>query len=78
MELLVEAGLSTIQALQAATSLPANNFGLTDRVVIAPAMRADLLLTDGNPIADITATRRIKKVWLAGMEYSGAIGFSEG
>jgi imidazolonepropionase-like amidohydrolase len=77
MELLVEAGLSTIQALQAATSLPAKYFGLTDRGVIAPGMRADLLLIDGDPIADIKATRRIKKVWLAGVEFTGATGVFE-
>jgi imidazolonepropionase-like amidohydrolase len=77
MELLVEAGLSTIQALQAATSLPAKYFGLADRGVIAPGMRADLLLIDGDPIADIKATRRIKKVWLAGVEFTGALGVFE-
>jgi imidazolonepropionase-like amidohydrolase len=77
MELLVEAGLSTIQALQAATSLPAKYFGLTDRGVIAPGMRADLLLIDGDPIADIKATRKIKKVWLAGVEFTGAAGVFE-
>jgi imidazolonepropionase-like amidohydrolase len=77
MELLVEAGLSTVQALQAATSLPAKYFGLTDRGVIAPGMRADLLLIDGDPIADIKTTRKIKKVWLAGVEFTGAAGVFE-
>jgi imidazolonepropionase-like amidohydrolase len=74
MELLVDAGLSTIEALQAATSRPAKYFGLKDRGVIAPGMRADLILIDGDPIADIKATRRIKRVWLAGIEFAGTVG----
>ena len=74
LELLVDAGLSTVEALQAATSRPAKYFGLTDRGVIAPGMRADLLLVDGDPVADIKATRNIKKVWLAGVEYAGPLG----
>jgi len=76
MELLVAAGISTVETLQAATSLPAKMFGMLDRGVIKPGMRADLLLINGDPIADIRATRDIKGVWVAGMEYTGALGFS--
>ena len=67
LALLVDAGLSTAAALRAATSLPAHHFGLPDRGAIKPGLRADLLLVDGDPLADISATRAIRRVWLAGM-----------
>ncbi len=65
LELLVDAGLSTVDALRAATSLPALHFGLTDRGIIEPGRRADLVLIDGDPINDISATRQIKRIWCA-------------
>jgi imidazolonepropionase-like amidohydrolase len=69
LELLIDAGLSTVAALRAATVLPAQHFGLHDRGVIEPGRRADLLLIDGDPIADIHATRKIRRVWCAGVEH---------
>jgi imidazolonepropionase-like amidohydrolase len=67
LELLVEAGLTPVEALQAATSIPARAFRLRDRGLIAPGMRADLLLVDGDPTRDITATRAIAGVWKDGV-----------
>ncbi|MEU6582146.1 amidohydrolase family protein [Nocardia sp. NPDC046763] len=67
LELLVSAGLSPVEALDAATALPAKHFGLTDRGVIAPGLRADLVLLDADPLADITATTQIRGVWSAGI-----------
>jgi imidazolonepropionase-like amidohydrolase len=69
LELLVDAGLTTLDALRAATSLPAKHFGLDDRGAVAPGLRADLILIDADPLADITATRRIQRVWCAGIEH---------
>lgn len=69
MELLVEAGLSTVEALRAATALPAKHFGLSDRGVIEPGKRADLLLLRDDPIKDIRATRSIQRVWCGGIEH---------
>jgi imidazolonepropionase-like amidohydrolase len=69
LELLIDAGLSTVEALRAATVLPAQHFGLHDRGVIEPGRRADLVLIDGDPIADIRATRQIRRVWCAGVEH---------
>jgi len=68
MELLVAAGLSPIEALRAATSAPADAFRLKDRGRIAKGLRADLVLVNGNPDEDITATRDILRVWKLGME----------
>jgi imidazolonepropionase-like amidohydrolase len=68
LELLVDAGLPTVDALRAATASPAHYFGLTDRGAIAPGLRADLVLVDGDPIGNISTTRRILRVWCAGLE----------
>ena len=68
LELLVDAGLTTVDALRAATSRPARYFGLADRGVIEPGRRADLVLIDGDPLRDITATRSIRRVWCGGTE----------
>jgi imidazolonepropionase-like amidohydrolase len=72
LELLVGAGLSTVDALRAATVLPAEYFGLADRGAVAPGLRADLVLVAGDPVADITATSAIEHVWCAGIEVEPA------
>lgn len=69
LELLVEAGLTPVEALAAATSVPARSFTLTDRGRISPGLRADLLLVAGNPTMDITATRNIRAIWRAGAPF---------
>jgi imidazolonepropionase-like amidohydrolase len=66
LELLVNAGLTPAEALDAATALPAEHFGLFDRGRILPGLRADLVLLEADPLADISATRRIRGVWVAG------------
>ncbi|MET8778437.1 amidohydrolase family protein [Nocardia sp. NPDC004654] len=67
LRLLTEAGMSPERALAAATSLPADHFGLTDRGRIAPGLRADLLLVTGDPTADIAATSAIAEIWRRGV-----------
>jgi imidazolonepropionase-like amidohydrolase len=66
IELLVEAGLTPTEALAAATSITAAAFKLLDRGRIAPGLRADLILVNGDPSRDIRATRDIAMVWKAG------------
>lgn len=66
LELLVAAGLSTLDALRAATSSPAQHFGLHDRGAITPGQRADLVLIDGDPLATISATQNIQRIWCGG------------
>lgn len=68
LELMVRAGLTSGEALRAATLGAAEAFGLGDRGVVEVGKRADLLLVEGNPLADIRATRRIRRVWCAGVE----------
>lgn len=68
LELLVQAGFSPKEALNAATAMPAKVFGLADRGRIAKGLRADLLLVEGNSLADIKNTRRIAGIWKEGVE----------
>ncbi len=67
---LVEAGMTPGEALRAATYDNARFLaGATaDFGTVAPGQRADLVLVDGNPTADIAATQRIVRVWLDGVE----------
>ncbi len=66
IELLVGAGLSPARALAAATSGPADLFDLSGRGRIVAGARADLVLVDGNPEEDVTATRNLVGVWTKG------------
>ncbi|WP_419999972.1 amidohydrolase family protein [Streptomyces boninensis] len=59
LELLAEAGLPARDVLDAATTAPARMLGL-------PEHRADLVVLDANPLADIRNTRRIDSVVTAG------------
>lgn len=68
IHLLVEAGLSPLEALRSATSVAATAFALHDRGRIRPGLRADLLLVTGDPVSDISATRQIRGVWTAGTD----------
>jgi hypothetical protein len=72
LELLVEGGLTPVEALRAATSLPARHFGLEDRGRIAAGLRADLLLLAQDPLEDIAATRSIETIWKNGREIERA------
>ncbi|THG32475.1 amidohydrolase [Glaciibacter flavus] len=65
-ELMGQAGVTPVESLRAATSTAADFFGLADRGRIQPGLRADLVLVDGDPTVDISATRAIRGVWIAG------------
>ncbi len=66
LQLLVNAGLSPIEALRGATSLPAEKFNIEGRGRIEKGMIADLVLVNGDPTKDILATRDIVCVWKSG------------
>jgi imidazolonepropionase-like amidohydrolase len=63
LELMVEAGLTPMQAIVAATGENARLLHATDRGTIAVGKRADLLVLDADPLADIRNTRRIIAVY---------------
>ena len=70
LELLVEAGLPSAEALRAATLNPAVFFGLTDSLgTVEVGRRPDLVLLDANPLEDIRHTRDIRAVVLNGRWY---------
>jgi imidazolonepropionase-like amidohydrolase len=70
LRLLVEAGLDPGRALAAATSLAAAHLGLGDTGRVEPRARADLLLVDGDPLADLASLEQVRLVtrdgWVAG------------
>jgi imidazolonepropionase-like amidohydrolase len=71
LELMVEAGLSPEQALRCATANAAALLGLDDRGLVREGRRADLVVLDADPLADIRNTRRIRAVWQRGREMAG-------
>ncbi len=68
LELMVEAGLSPFEALQAGTVNVARFLGLKTGV-IETGYEADLVMLDSNPLEDITSTRRVHGVMVRGAWY---------
>jgi imidazolonepropionase-like amidohydrolase len=67
LALLVEAGFTPLEALQAATLNPAKFLGKTDTYgTIQVGRAADLVLLDMNPLEDISHTRKIHAVVVGG------------
>jgi imidazolonepropionase-like amidohydrolase len=67
LELLVEYGLTPVQALQSATVIDAKVLHLDDRGVIAPGRLADLVAVEGDPTQDIHALRHVRFVMKGGV-----------
>jgi imidazolonepropionase-like amidohydrolase len=58
------------ETLKSATSISARSLGLGDQIgTVAPGFEADLVATDGNPLEDITAVRRVVFVMKGGKVY---------
>jgi imidazolonepropionase-like amidohydrolase len=67
LERMTEAGFTSLQAIQAATINPAKALGRESTLgTIDVGKRADLVLLDGDPLADIRNTRRIAAVVVRG------------
>jgi imidazolonepropionase-like amidohydrolase len=66
LQLLVRAGLTPIEALRAATSVPARRFSISERGRIVDGARADLLLVKGDPTVRISDTLSTVAVWRQG------------
>ncbi|MDQ2777256.1 MAG: amidohydrolase family protein [Acidobacteriota bacterium] len=71
LELWVKAGIPASVALQSATHTAAKYLRAENRIgLIAPGHDASLILLDGDPVQDITATERISDVFFRGEQVS--------
>jgi imidazolonepropionase-like amidohydrolase len=79
LQLMVESGLSPLQALECATNRAAALIGLNDRGVLASGKLADFVILTANPVDEISNTEKIAAVWHRGKKVSGPIAsFSQG
>jgi imidazolonepropionase-like amidohydrolase len=73
LELYVQAGFTPLEALQAATLVPARVMKLDKELgSIEAGKRADFIVVDGDPLTDIRATRRITLVVAGGKAWEPA------
>jgi len=68
LQLMVEAGLTPLQAITVATRNASNALRLKDQGVLSPGMRGDFIVLNSNPENDIKATQAIQAVWKNGVE----------
>jgi imidazolonepropionase-like amidohydrolase len=71
MELMVQAGLTPMQVISAATGNAARFLGAKDLGTLEPGKWADLIVLDKNPLDDIKNTRTINAVYIAGNRVAG-------
>ncbi len=70
LELYVAAGMTAMEAIQSATTVPARAMGVEDVVgSVRAGQRADLVLLEADPLRDIRATRRVWRTVAAGVVY---------
>lgn len=70
LELLVEAGLSPLQALRAATSTAAEALGKEDQLgTLELGKLADLVVLDADPLVKIENVKKVHSVVLGGRVY---------
>ncbi|MGZ4889012.1 MAG: amidohydrolase family protein [Candidatus Angelobacter sp.] len=70
IELYVQAGFTPMEAIQAATLVPARAMGMEkDSGTIEAGKRADVILVDGNPLENISDIRKVSTVFAGGRMY---------
>jgi hypothetical protein len=73
LEIYIQAGFTPLEAIQSATIVAAKALGVAgESGSIEPGKRADVLLLDADPLADIHNTRRVWRTVAAGAVYSPA------
>ncbi|MCX7284937.1 MAG: amidohydrolase family protein [Novosphingobium sp.] len=74
-ELMVQGGMTPAEVATAVTSGNARMFGLGDRLgTVKAGMLADLVAVEGNPLADISAIRKVALVMKDGVLWKGPVG----
>lgn len=73
LRLSIMAGLTPLQAITLATGDAARLMQLSDRGTIAPGQLADLLVVQGDPLADPRAFDRLRQVWHRGRLVPGPL-----
>jgi len=69
---MVEAGLTPLEVLRSATTNGARAMGMAGQIgVIAPAMLADLVVLDADPLEDVSNASRIRLVLKGGSIVAG-------
>ena len=66
MQMMVDAGMSPIEAIRASTGVAADCMGMGDIGTLEPGKWADLVVLDANPAEDIENSKTISSVWIAG------------
>lgn len=64
--LMVEAGMTPMEAIHSATGKAADCMNLGDLGTLEPGNWADLIILEDSPLDDIENTRSIESVWIAG------------
>jgi imidazolonepropionase-like amidohydrolase len=73
IELLVGAGFTAQEAIRIATLNGATFLGMDKEIgTVAPGKRADLVIIDGNPAAQITDIEKVQTVYKHGVRYDSA------
>ncbi len=73
LALMVDAGLTPVQAISVATSNAAQLLAVNDRGTLTSGKWADLVVLDADPSADVWSTTRIVAVWHRGVEAAGPV-----
>jgi imidazolonepropionase-like amidohydrolase len=66
MQLMVDAGLTTMQVIQSATGVAADCMDLGEVGTLQPGKWADFIVLGSNPLEDISNTKTLESVWMAG------------
>ena len=70
LEMMVNFGMTPIDALRSATSINARLMHMADKIgAIKPGLLADVIAVDGDPTKDVTALRKVRFVMKGGVVY---------
>ena len=66
LDMMVEAGMSPLDAIRSATGVAADCLGLSDVGTLEPGNWGDLVILSANPADAIANTKTVESVWIAG------------